>query len=55
MHAVHDNLENLGLDVLEVVNLRVMFDPQQPAEGSSRRRSRRSRSVGSGASYATSG
>ncbi len=32
--AVHDNLRNLGLDVLEVVNLRVMFDPMQPAEGS---------------------
>lgn len=34
VRAIHDNLENLGLDVLEVVNLRVMFDPQQPAEGS---------------------
>src|SRR5262245_43584959 len=32
--AVHDNLRNLGLDVLEVVNLRVMFDPHGPAEGS---------------------
>ena len=32
--AVHDNLRNLGLDVLEVVNLRVMIDPMHPAEGS---------------------
>jgi len=32
--AVHDNLRNLGLDVLEVVNLRIMFDAQGPAEGS---------------------
>ncbi|MER8426114.1 aldo/keto reductase family oxidoreductase [Mesorhizobium sp. M1403] len=32
--AVHDNLRNLGLDVLEVVNLRVMFDAHGPAEGS---------------------
>ncbi len=31
---VDDNLENLGLDVLEVVNLRVMFDPMRPREGS---------------------
>jgi aryl-alcohol dehydrogenase-like predicted oxidoreductase len=31
--AVHDNLRNLGLDVLDVVNLRVMIDPMQPAEG----------------------
>jgi len=32
--AVHDNLRNLGLDALDVVNLRVMFDVHQPAEGS---------------------
>jgi aryl-alcohol dehydrogenase-like predicted oxidoreductase len=32
--AVHDNLRNLGLDVLDVVNLRVMFDMHGPAEGS---------------------
>lgn len=32
--AVHDNLRNLGLDRLEVVNLRIMFDAHQPAEGS---------------------
>ena len=32
--AVHDNLRNLGLDVLDVVNLRAMFDVHQPAEGS---------------------
>jgi len=32
--AVHDNLRNLGLDVLDVVNLRSMIDPHHPAEGS---------------------
>jgi pyridoxine 4-dehydrogenase len=32
--AVHDNLRNLGLDVLEVVNLRIMIEPHGPAEGS---------------------
>ncbi|KFL52493.1 oxidoreductase [Burkholderia pyrrocinia] len=32
--AVHDNLHNLGLDVLDVVNLRIMFDTHGPAEGS---------------------
>jgi pyridoxine 4-dehydrogenase len=32
--AVHDNLRNLGVDVLEVVNLRIMFDAHGPAEGS---------------------
>jgi len=32
--AVHDNLQNLGLDVLEVVNLRLMFAHHGPAEGS---------------------
>ena len=32
--AVHDNLRNLGLDVLDVVNLRIMFDAHGPAEGS---------------------
>jgi pyridoxine 4-dehydrogenase len=32
--AVHDNLRNLGLDVLEVVNLRIMFSVHGPAEGS---------------------
>ena len=32
--AVHDNLRNLGLDVLDVVNLRSMFDTHGPAEGS---------------------
>ena len=31
--AVHDNLRNLGLDVLEIVNLRAMFDVHGPAEG----------------------
>jgi pyridoxine 4-dehydrogenase len=32
--AVHDNLRNLGLDVLDVVNLRPMFSVHGPAEGS---------------------
>jgi pyridoxine 4-dehydrogenase len=32
--AVHDNLRNLGVDVLDVVNLRAMFDIHHPAEGS---------------------
>jgi len=32
--AVHDNLRHLGLDVLEVVNLRIMFNMMGPAEGS---------------------
>lgn len=32
--AVHDNLRNLKLDVLDVVNLRIMFSAHGPAEGS---------------------
>jgi pyridoxine 4-dehydrogenase len=32
--AVHDNLRHLGLDVLEVVNLRFMGDGHGPGEGS---------------------
>ena len=32
--AVHDNLRHLGVDVLDVVNLRLMFDVHGPAEGS---------------------
>jgi pyridoxine 4-dehydrogenase len=32
--AVHDNLRNLGLEVLDVVNLRSMFSIHEPAEGS---------------------
>jgi aryl-alcohol dehydrogenase-like predicted oxidoreductase len=32
--AVHDNLRNLGLDRLDVVNLRVMGDGHGPSEGS---------------------
>ena len=32
--AVHDNLRNLGVDVLEVANLRAMFHRDHPAEGS---------------------
>jgi len=31
---VHDNLRNLGIDVLEIVNLRITFDPLRPVEGS---------------------
>jgi pyridoxine 4-dehydrogenase len=34
IQAVHENLRNLGLDVLEVVNLRSMFSVHGPAEGS---------------------
>jgi pyridoxine 4-dehydrogenase len=32
--AVHDNLRNLGLDVLDVVNFRAMLNPMEPSEGS---------------------
>ncbi|CAI8944901.1 aldo/keto reductase family oxidoreductase [Pseudomonas sp. fls2-241-R2A-110] len=32
--AVHDNLRNLGVDVLDVVNLRAMGNQQSPVEGS---------------------
>ena len=32
--AVHDNLRNLGVDALDVVNLRSMFGTHGPAEGS---------------------
>lgn len=32
--AVHDNLRNLGLDVIEVANLRAMFGIHEPEEGS---------------------
>ena len=31
--AVHDNLRNLGLDTLDVVNLRIMDDLHKPSEG----------------------
>jgi pyridoxine 4-dehydrogenase len=31
--VVHDNLRNLGVDALDVVNLRFMFDVHGPAEG----------------------
>ena len=31
---VHDNLRNLGLDALDVVNLRSMYNVHEPAEGS---------------------
>ena len=30
--AIHDNLRNLGLDALDVVNLRSMIDPHHPVE-----------------------
>ncbi|HEX4160394.1 MAG TPA: aldo/keto reductase family oxidoreductase [Rhizomicrobium sp.] len=33
VQAVHDNLRNLGLDVLDVVNLRLMFGTHGPGEG----------------------
>ena len=32
--AVHDNLRNLGVDVLEIVNMRIMGDVHAPSEGS---------------------
>jgi pyridoxine 4-dehydrogenase len=32
--AVHDNLRNLGREVLDVVNLRIMFSVERPTEGS---------------------
>ena len=32
--AVRDNLRNLGVDVLDVVNLRVMGDAHAPSEAS---------------------
>jgi aryl-alcohol dehydrogenase-like predicted oxidoreductase len=32
--GVHDNLRNLGLDALDVVNMRIMGDIHAPAEGS---------------------
>ena len=32
--AVRDNLRHLGLDAIDVVNLRAMFHPHRPAEGS---------------------
>jgi aryl-alcohol dehydrogenase-like predicted oxidoreductase len=32
--GVHDNLRNLGLDALEVVNMRIMGDVHAPKEGS---------------------
>src|ERR1700760_3112539 len=32
--AIHDNLRNLGREVIDVVNLRLMFSHHGPAEGS---------------------
>lgn len=32
--AIHDNLRNLGVDAIDVVNLRAMFDRHRPVEGS---------------------
>lgn len=34
VRAVQDNLENLGRETMDVVNLRIMFDTHGPAEGS---------------------
>src|ERR1700761_816721 len=34
VQAVHDKLRNLGVDVLDVVNLRVIFSRDRPVEGS---------------------
>jgi pyridoxine 4-dehydrogenase len=34
IHAVHDNLRNLGLDAIDVVNFRSMLGHHAPAEGS---------------------
>jgi pyridoxine 4-dehydrogenase len=34
IQAVHDNLRNLGVDTIDVVNLRAMFSAHYPAEGS---------------------
>ncbi|BES71438.1 aldo/keto reductase family oxidoreductase [Marinobacter nanhaiticus D15-8W] len=34
IQAVHDNLNHLGVDVLDVVNLRAMFSAHGPTEGS---------------------
>lgn len=34
VQGVHDNLRNLGVDVLDVVNLRVMGNIHEPSEGS---------------------
>ncbi|MDE1147739.1 MAG: aldo/keto reductase family oxidoreductase [Azospirillaceae bacterium] len=34
IQAVHDNLRNLGLDVLDVVNFRCMLEVHHPVEGS---------------------
>ncbi len=49
--AVHDNLHNLGLDALDVVNLRLMGSIHAPSEGSIEpeltvRRDKQSRKVG---------
>lgn len=33
-NAVHDNLRHLGVDALDVLNLRIMFEAHVPAEGS---------------------
>ncbi|MBS1804698.1 MAG: aldo/keto reductase family oxidoreductase [Acidobacteria bacterium] len=32
--AIHDNLRNLGLDALDIVNLRLTFDIYKPSDGS---------------------
>ena len=52
--AVHDNLRNLGLDVLDVVNLRIMFDVARPRRGLDRgaaHRAGRAAAAGPGAPH----
>jgi len=39
---VHENLRNLGIDALDIVNLRIMLDAQRPVEGSIEARCQRS-------------
>jgi aryl-alcohol dehydrogenase-like predicted oxidoreductase len=41
VRAVHDNLRNLGVDVLDVVNLRLMGRVHEPSEGQIRIRGTR--------------
>ena len=52
--AVHDNLRNLGLDALDVVNLRFMFASTGLPRARSRRRSLRSQSFSARGSSVTS-
>lgn len=34
VQAIHDNLNNLGVETLDIVNFRVMLNPAEPIEGS---------------------